>query len=411
MKIMKDFSVEKIRNDFPILQKKLESGKPLVYFDNSATAQKPQCVVDALAKFYLEYNSNIHRSTHELANKATREFENARSTVQKFFKASNEYSTIFTRGATESLNIVAQCLSEKILKDGDEILLTQMEHHANIVPWQISAQKRNAKIKVAKILENGELDMESFESLLCERTKIVAISHASNVLGTVNDIKKISKLARKFGAFVCIDSAQSAPHHLDDMSEGLFDFVAVSAHKCYGPTGIGALIGRKKILDELPPYQGGGDMIENVSWNETTFKNSPARFEAGTPDIAGAIAFGAALEYFDKINPSAARAHENALGKYMNEKLSAMPSVIIYGKAEGKLPIFSLNCKNLHPNDISTMLGAAGIAVRSGHHCAEPLATRLGIKATCRASLSFYNTFEEIDFFCETLERTIKILS
>lgn len=406
------FDFEKVRKDFPILQKKLDSGKPLVYFDNSATAQKPQCVINSLSKFYSEYNSNIHRSTHELADKATREFESSRKCVQKFFKASeSEYSAIFTRGATESLNIVAQCWGGANLKDGDEIVMSQMEHHANIVPWQIAAKKTGARIRVAQIENDGSLDLRKLETLICQRTKIVSITHASNVLGTVNDIEKISRLARKVGALVCIDAAQSAPHAIDDMSDGLVDFLSVSAHKCYGPTGVGALIGRKKILDLCPPYQGGGDMIENVSWENTTFKDSPARFEAGTPDIAGAIAFKAALEYLDDIGISEARSHEKNLGKYFSEKLSNLPRVKVYGNAEGKLPIFSFNCENIHPNDISTMLGASGIAVRTGHHCAEPLASSLGIKASCRASLSFYNTFDEIDFFFKMLERAIKVLS
>ena len=290
-----DFDVEKIRRDFPALSQTLDSGRKLVYFDNAATAQKPQCVIDAVCRFYSRDNANIHRSAHELAGRATRGYEGAREKIEKFFNAPEDYCAVFTRGATESLNLVASSWGRANLKSGDEILVTKMEHHANIVPWQITAEITGAKLVAADILEDGSLDMRDFQNKLNPKTKIVSVAHASNVLGTVNDIAAIGELARKNGSVFSIDAAQSAPHMLDDLSAVKCDFISLSGHKCFGPTGIGTLIGRRELLDSMPPYQGGGDMIENVSWERTTFRPAPERFEAGTPNIAGAIGFGAAI--------------------------------------------------------------------------------------------------------------------
>ena len=328
-----DFDVEKIRRDFPALSQTLDSGRKLVYFDNAATAQKPQCVIDAVCRFYSRDNANIHRSAHELAGRATRGYEGAREKIEKFFNAPKDYCAVFTRGATESLNLVASSWGRANLKSGDEILVTKMEHHANIVPWQITAEITGAKLVAADILEDGSLDMRDFQNKLNPKTKIVSVAHASNVLGTVNDIAAIGELVRKNGSVFSIDAAQSAPHMLDDLSAVKCDFISLSGHKCFGPTGIGTLIGRRELLDSMPPYQGGGDMIENVSWERTTFRPAPERFEAGTPNIAGAIGFGAAIDYMAKIDKQAAHAHESALLERLTRGLEEIKGLKIFGNA------------------------------------------------------------------------------
>lgn len=403
------FDAHKIREDFPILSYRAEGG-PLVYFDNAASAQKPAAVIDCEADFYRSKYSNIHRSAHELSRKATVAFEAARKTVGEFFGAPEGYSTVFTRGSTESLNIVAFCYGGKFLKAGDEIILSQMEHHANIVPWQEVARRTGAAIRVADILPDGSLDMDSLRSLVSARTKIISICHASNVLGTVNDIAEISKIARSAGALFNVDCAQSAPHCLDDLRAADCDFISVSAHKCFGPGGVGALIGRTGILNSMDIWMGGGDMIESVSWGGTTYRTAPEKFEAGTPNIAGAAAFARALEYLKSLDLEGAKLHEAALLKRLSEGIGQIRGLRILGVAERKTPIVSFVCEGVHPNDISTMLDASGIAVRSGHHCAEPLMDRLGVKGSCRASLAFYNTVEEVDFFIEKLKKAIHFL-
>lgn len=405
-----NFDVEKVRADFPALAQNTEGGK-LVYFDNAASAQKPKCVIDAEAAFYSRDYSNIHRSAHELSRRATTAFENARATVAGFFSAPGDFACVFTRGATESLNIVASCWGGEFLRPGDEIVLTQMEHHANIVPWQMCAMRTGAQIKVAAVLPDGSLDMENFASLVTERTKIVSVAHASNVLGTINDVAEISKIARGAGALVSLDCAQSAPHFLDSLQAADCDFMSVSAHKCFGPTGSGALIARKSLLDRMPPWMGGGDMIENVSWQGTTFRPAPERFEAGTPNIAGAIGFAKALEYMSQIDRKAAERHEQALLAAALEGLSKIRGVRILGAASRRVPLVSFAVENIHPNDISTMLDAAGIAVRSGHHCAEPLMNSLGLQGSCRASFAFYNTMEEVEFFIGKMRSIVEIFS
>lgn len=404
------FNVEEIRRDFPVLAQNTQGGK-LVYFDNAASAQKPLQVIEAAAKFYSHDYSNIHRSAHELSRRATIAFENARKVVAEYFKAPKDFTCVFTRGATESLNIVAHCWGTKYLKAGDEILLSQMEHHANIVPWQMCAEITGAKIKVAQLKPNGELDMESLKSLLSDKTKIVSIAHASNVLGSINDVSEISKLARKFGALVSFDCAQSSPHFLDDLSKMDCDFISLSAHKCFGPTGVGALIAKTDILNSLNPWMGGGDMIENVSWHGTTFRNAPERFEAGTPNIAGAVAFAEALKYLSSLDMEGAKKHEHELLERATLGLSEIPEVEILGISKNKVPLISFACKGIHPNDVSTMLDAAGIAVRSGHHCAEPLMNSLGLVGSCRASFAFYNTIEEVDYFVSKLKSIIRIFA
>ena len=404
------FDVERIRKDFPILAQSV-CGRPLVYFDNAATAQKPKSVVDAVSRFYLSDNANIHRSAHELSRRATIAYENARQTAAKYFGAGEEYVCVFTRGATESLNIVAQCWGGANLRPSDEIILTQMEHHANIVPWQIVAQRTGAVIRVAKLNPDGSLDMDSLKNLICGKTKIISAAHASNVLGSVNDVCAIAEIAKSAGVKFCVDAAQSSPHFLDDIGRTNCDFAAMSSHKCFGTDGSGLLIGRREILDAMPVWQGGGDMIENVSWLGTTFRPSPERFEAGTPNIAGAIGFAAALDYLSGLDSQAAAAHEARLLQLATERLQSIKGISIHGTAPKKVPLISFSCKNAHPNDISVLMNAAGIAIRTGHHCAEPLMHTLGVQATCRVSMAFYNTEDEVNYFADTLERSMRLFA
>lgn len=417
------FDVQSVRKDFPLLSEKLKSGKSLVYFDNAATTQKPSCVIDAMSEFYREDNANIHRGSYELSDRATAEYEAARAGVAEFVGArtvderageiptADDYVAVFTSGATESLNIVAQCWGADNLHSDDEILLTEMEHHANIVPWQFIAEKTSAKIKVAKITPSGELDFDDFRAKLSERTKIVSLAHASNVLGTINDIRAVAAEARKFGAKVSIDAAQSSPHMLEDVSCGLFDFVSLSSHKCFAPTGSGALIARRGLLDNMRPWKFGGDMIENVSWNKTTFRPSPERFEAGTPNIASNIIFAAACRYLKGLDADAVRRHERELLDALTAELSQIRGLTIHGTAKNKVPVVSFSVEGVHPNDISVMLNNYGIAVRTGHHCAEPLMHTLGVIGTCRASLAFYNTLDEVEYFAKSLRHILSILS
>ncbi len=406
-----EFNVNDVRKDFPILSQKLKSGKQLVYFDNAASAQKPQCVIDATAEFYSKDNANIHRGVYELSDRATTEYEQARGVVKKFLNAPENYEAVFTSGATEALNIVAQCWGADNLKSGDEILLSEMEHHANIVPWQFVAQKTGAKVEVVKIAPNGELDMEDFAKKLSEKTKIVSITHASNVLGSINDINTIAKLAKNVGAKVSIDAAQSSPHMIDDLSNGLFDFVSLSAHKCFAPTGSGALLAKKEILDNIRPWKFGGDMIEQVSWSGTTFRPSPERFEAGTPNIAGNIVFAKACQYLMNLDVDGALKHEHKLLESLTQQLSEISGLKIFGTTKNKVSVVSFAIENIHPNDIAVMLNNYGIATRTGHHCAEPLMNTLGVSGTCRASLAFYNTQEEVDYFVKSLKHITSILS
>lgn len=396
------FDVEKIREEFPLLR-----GNPkLVYLDSAATAQKPQCVIDAVSEFYSRGNANIHRGLYHLSQEATSAFERARERAAKFLNAREPRECVFTRGATEAVNLVAASWGGANLREGDEILLTHMEHHADIVPWQLVAERTGARIVVAPIFDDGSLDMEAFEKRLSPRTKIVGVTHISNALGTINPVKKICALAHGAGALALVDGAQSAAHFSADVQDIGCDFFVFSGHKICGPTGVGILYARAEILEKMPPYQGGGDMIETVDFDAgTTFRGIPGRFEAGTPDIAGAVGLGVALDYVSALRPQA-QAHEEALLKYATEKLrEEVPEIRIFGTAKEKASVISFLLGGIHPSDVGMLLDTFGIAVRVGHHCAMPLMKRLGVAGTARASFAFYNTFGEIDRFVAALRK------
>lgn len=396
------FDVEKIREEFPLLR-----GNPkLVYLDSAATAQKPQCVIDAVSEFYSRGNANIHRGLYHLSQAATSAFERARERAAKFLNAREPRECVFTRGATEAVSLVASSWGGANLREGDEILLTHMEHHADIVPWQLIAERTGARIVVAPIFDDGSLDLEAFEKRLSPRTKIVGVTHISNALGTINPVKKICALAHAAGALALVDGAQSAAHFSVDVQDIGCDFFVFSGHKICGPTGIGVLYARAEILEKMPPYQGGGDMIETVDFeNGTTFRGIPGRFEAGTPDIAGAIGLGVALDYVSALRPQA-QAHEEALLKYATEKLrEEVPEIRIFGTAKEKASVISFLLGGIHPSDVGMLLDTFGVAVRVGHHCAMPLMKRLGVTGTARASFAFYNTFGEIDRFVAALRK------
>ena len=395
------FDVEKIRKDFPLIRE----NPRLAYFDNAATAQKPQCVIDAVSDFYARENANIHRGLYHLSLAATAAFEHARERVAAFINAREPRECIFTRGATESVNLVAGTWGAANLREGDEILLTEMEHHADIVPWQIIAERTGARIVVAPIIDDGSLDMDAFSKGISSRTKIVCVAHISNALGTVNPVKKICEMAHAAGALVLVDAAQSAAHSEIDVRDIGCDFLVFSGHKICGPTGIGVLYGRAEILEKMPPYQAGGDMIETVDFSGTTFRGIPGRFEAGTPNIAGAIGLGVALDYVAALRPFACE-HEEALLKYATEKmLGDVPGIRIFGTAKEKASVISFHLGEIHPSDVGMLLDTFGVAVRVGHHCAMPLMKRLGVTGTVRASFAFYNTFDEIDRFISALKK------
>lgn len=396
------FEVEKIRAEFPILR-----GNPhLAYLDGAATSQKPQCVIDAVSRFYSEENANIHRGLYRLSQTATTEFERARERVAKFLNAREPRECVFTRGATEAINLVAASWGGANLRPGDEILITEMEHHADIVPWQLAAERTGARLVVAPIFDDGSLDVAALKAEISERTKIVCCVHVSNALGTVNPVKEICAAAHAAGALALVDAAQSSAHFALDVQDIGCDFLAFSGHKVCGPTGIGVLYGRAEVLEKMPPYQGGGDMIETVDLaTGTTFRGIPGRFEAGTPDIAGAVGLGVALEYVSSLRPHA-QAHEEALLKYATEKLLAeLPEIRIFGTAKEKASVISFRLGDVHPSDVGMLLDSFGIAVRVGHHCTMPLMKRLGVTGTARASFSFYNTFEEADRFVAALRK------
>jgi len=396
-----NFDVEKVRKDFPLLR---ENPK-LAYLDNAATAQKPQCVIDSVSDFYGRGNANIHRGLYHLSLSATAAFEHARERVAAFVNARESRECIFTRGATEAINLVAESWGRANLRAGDEILLTAMEHHANIVPWQIVAERTGAKIVVAPIFDDGSLDVSALEKLISSRTKIVGVTQVSNALGTINPVKKICSLAHTTGALTLVDSAQGAAHFAVDVQEIDCDFLVFSGHKICGPTGIGVLYARAEILEKMPPYQAGGDMIETVDFAGTTFRGIPGRFEAGTPNIAGAIGLGVALDYVASLR-FGAQEHEDALLKYATEKLLAeIPEIRIFGTAKEKASVISFHLGNIHPSDVGMLLDSFGIAVRVGHHCAMPLMKRLGVTGTARASFAFYNTFDEVDSFVSALKK------
>jgi len=397
------FSIDTLRTEFPILSTNVR-GKPLVYLDNGATTQKPQCVMDALARYYQQHNSNVHRGAHYLSDLATAEFEGARETVARFLNASRE-EIIWTRGTTESINLVAQSHGRDTLKPGDEVLVSAMEHHSNIVPWQMACAATGASLKVIPVLEDGSLDMAAFHALLSERTRIVALVHVSNSLGTVNPVHDIIAAARTVGAITVVDGAQSVSHFPIDVRELDCDFLAFSGHKVFGPTGIGVLYGRQALLDAMPPWQGGGEMIERVTFAGSSWNELPYKFEAGTPNIAGAIGLGAALDWLDKQDRDALARHETDLLDYATRQAQAFSGLRQIGTARDKVAVLSFLLDGAHPNDVGHLLDQQGIAVRTGHHCTMPLMDEFNIPGTVRASFSVYNTRQEVDALFTALEK------
>jgi len=402
------FNLNNIRKDFPILERTV-NGQPLVYFDNAATSQTPNQVIDVIADYYRNYNSNIHRGVHTLSQEATDAYEGARKTVQNHFNAAHSHEIIMTSGTTHSINIIASGYTQ-ILREGDELIISAMEHHSNIVPWQMLCERTGAVLKVIPMSQTGVLEMDVYNTLLSEKTKLVFVNHVSNALGTVNPIDEIIKEAHAIGAKVLIDGAQAAPHIKADVQALDVDFYVTSAHKLCGPTGVGMLYGKESLLNMLPPYQGGGEMIAEVRFEKTTYADLPHKFEAGTPNIAGGIAFGAALDYMNGIGFDTIAAYEQELLDYATEQLKAIDGVRIYGEAPQKTAVVSFNVNEIHPYDIGSILDKLGIAVRTGHHCAQPIMDFYKIPGTVRASFSFYNTKEEIDMMIKALKRAIQML-
>lgn len=402
------FSVQAIREQFPALRQKVY-GKPLIYFDNGATSQKPQVVLDTLAQYYALENANIHRGVHYLSQQATSAYEAARRSIQQYIGAKAPEEIIFTKGTTDSINLVAFSFGER-LQPGDEILITAMEHHSNIVPWQLLCERKKCVLRVVPISKKGELDLEAFENMLSERTKLVALTHISNTLGTINPVKELIAKAHQIGAKVLLDGAQSIQHLTIDVKDLNCDFYTFSGHKVFGPTGIGILYGKEALLDTMPPYQGGGDMISKVTFERSTYNTLPLKFEAGTPHIAGAIGLGSAIDFLKSIDMQAAAAHERELTKYAQGILDTFEGLHIIGEAKNKTSVVSFIIDKMHPFDIGTLLDKQGIAVRTGHHCTQPLMDFFQIPGTVRASFAFYNTKEEIDTFVAALERSMQIL-
>lgn len=406
--ISKALDVSKIRSDFPILKREV-NGQPLVYFDNAATSQTPQCVIDAISDYYSNYNANIHRGVHALSQEATDAYEQARRKVQTHFNAAHPYEIIFTSGTTHSINIVASGYAESI-QAGDELLVSAMEHHSNIVPWQMLCEKTGAILKVIPMKANGVLDMDAFDTLLTEKTALVFVNHVSNALGTINPIATLIEKAHSKNAKVLIDGAQAAPHIQADVQSLDIDFYVASAHKLCGPTGVGILYGKENLLKELPPYQGGGEMIAEVTFEKTTYADLPHKFEAGTPNIAGGIAFGVALDYLNSIGIEHIATYEDELLTYATDALRKIEGVKIIGEAPNKTAVLSFVVNGVHPYDVGSILDKLGIAVRTGHHCAQPIMDFYQIPGTIRASFSFYNTTEEIDRMVEALKRALQML-
>ncbi len=401
--------IQKIREDFPILQRQLH-GKPLVYLDNAATSQTPKQVIETIVDYYTRYNANIHRGVHTLSQEATDAYEQARIRLQRHLNAEKPHEIIFTSGTTHSINLVANGFAT-ILKEGDEILVTAMEHHSNIVPWQMLSEKTGAKLLVIPMSEDGELLMEKYEAMLGENTKLVFCNHVSNALGTINPIDEIIRMAHKVGAAVLVDGAQAAAHIVADVQALDVDFYTVSAHKMCGPTGVGILYGKEEWLERLPPYQGGGEMIAEVTFEKTTYADLPHKFEAGTPNISGGIAFGAALDYMNSLGFEAIAQYENELLDYATAQLLTIPGLKIYGTASEKTSVISFNVEGCHPYDIGSILDKMGIAVRTGHHCAQPIMDFFQIPGTVRASFSFYNTTEEVDLLVAGVKKAVEMLS
>lgn len=401
--------IQKIREDFPILSRQVY-GKPLVYLDNAATSQTPKCVVDKIAESYYLSNANVHRGVHFLSQEATNIMEQSRRHIQRYINARHSHEIIFTRGTTESINLVASSFGEAFLQPGDEVIISEMEHHANIVPWQLLETRKGIRIQVVPITPTGELDMETFRRLFSPKTKLVSLTYVSNVLGTINPVKEIIDTAHRHEVPVLIDGAQAIPHLKVDVQTLDADFFVFSAHKVYGPTGFGVLYGKEQWLDRMPPYQGGGEMIAHVSFEKTTFNELPFKFEAGTPDYIGASAFSTALNYVEEIGIENIAAHENELTQYATQRMQEIPGMRIFGTARQKGAVISFLIGNSHPYDVGMLIDKMGVAVRTGHHCAQPLMHALGIEATARASFAIYNTREEVDIFIESLKRAAAML-
>jgi cysteine desulfurase/selenocysteine lyase len=405
-----EFDVEKIRKDFPILQREVNN-KKLVYFDNAATVQKPQVVIDAICNYYKLYNSNVHRGVHTLSQEASHHYEQARIKAAAFIGAKSAQEIIFTKGTTDGINLVAQSFVKPRLQKGNEIVLTMMEHHSNIIPWQMIAQEQEAILKIAPISESGELVMEEFEKLISKQTKIIALTHVSNTMGTINNVSKIIEIAKQNSIPVLIDGAQSAPHMQVDVATMDCDFYVFSGHKVYGPTGIGVLYAKEEHINSMQPYQGGGGIISTVTFDKTTYVQGPLKFEAGTPNIEGAIGLAAAFDYCNKIGMESIFEHETMLLKYANSQFKNFPQVKIIGTTEHKAGVISFALENIHPFDIGTLLDKFGIAVRTGHHCTQPLMNFFNVPGTTRMSFGIYNTTQEIDYFFQALEKVLRMLS
>lgn len=395
------FDADTVRDEFPILKRQVY-GRPLVYLDNAATTQKPQCVIDAIAEAYTTFNANVHRGVHRLSGEATERHEASRETVRRFLNARSTREILFTRGTTESINLLASSFGEAFMRPGDEVIVSEMEHHSNIVPWQLLAQRRGIVVRVIPITDEGLLDLDAYRALFSERTRLVSVAHVSNVLGTVNPLDEIIRIAHAHDVPVVVDGAQGAPHLPVDVQQLDCDFYSFSAHKVYGPTGVGVLYGKERWLEQMPPYQGGGEMISRVRFSGTTFNELPYKFEAGTPDYVGTVATARALDYVRAIGMENIRAHEASLVAYALEGLRTIPGVRVYGPASS---LISFNLGDVHSSDVGTLLDHLGVAVRTGHHCAQPLMDRLGISGTVRASFALYNTRSDVDAFLAALKR------
>ncbi len=402
------FDISKIRKDFPILSQKV-NGKPLIYFDNAATTQKPIQVIERIVSYYSSENSNVHRGVHTLSQVATEAYESARKTIAGFINAENEREIIFTRGTTESINLLSTVL-ENIILEGDDIIISAMEHHSNLVPWQQLCKRKNASLKIVPVNERGEIDMKIYKAMLTPVTKIVAIAHISNVLGTINPIKEITQYAHELGAFVVVDGAQATAHTKIDVQNLDCDFYAISAHKAYGPMGIGVLYGKENWLQMLNPYHYGGEMVDQVGFEETTFNELPFKFEAGTPNVEGALGMETALKYIDAVGIDTIKAYEDQLLEYATEKLEAIDGMRIIGTAKSKTAVLSFVIDGIHSYDLGTLLDQMGVAIRTGHHCAQPLIESFGLSGTLRASFAMYNTMEEVDEFIAALKKSISML-
>lgn len=402
------YNVEEIRQDFPILQREVY-GRPLIYLDSAATTQKPRSVVEAISNEYYSTNANVHRGVHFLSQKATDLHEAARERVRQFINARSTAEVLFTRGTTESLNLVASSFGEAFLKEGDEVIVSVMEHHSDIVPWQLLRERKGIVIRVIPMDDSGRLDLEAYERLFSERTRLVCVAHVSNVLGTVNPVKQMAATAHAHGAYMLVDGAQSIPHFKVDVQDLDCDFLTFSGHKIYGPTGIGVLYGRESLLEKMPPYQGGGEMIARVTFDHTTYERLPYKFEAGTPDYVGTHALAAAIDYVEALGMDEIAAHERRLTQYAMERLGAIKDMHLYGTTPDKDAVVAFNVGNIHPLDLGTLLDRLGIAIRTGHHCAQPLMQRCGVEGMARASFALYNTMDEIDKLAEGIERVSKM--